>query len=64
MSRVIGLQEAASAGESYAQDAAEYGAQSAEYGGEATSGLPFNELPEFIEHHIADGSYIEFFGLI
>jgi len=70
MSRVIGLQEAPSAGESYAQDAAEYGAQtadygaqSAEYGAEGSGGLPFNELPEFIEHHIADGNYIEFFGL-
>jgi F-type H+-transporting ATPase subunit a len=56
MSRVIGLQD------SIAAPTAEYGAQ--EYGAEASGGgLPFDELPEFIEHHIADGSYIEVFGL-
>ncbi len=40
------------------------GAEAAEYGAEAaqSSGLPFNELPSFIEHHIADGAYIEAFG--
>mgnify|MGYP006295923569 CR=1 FL=1 len=49
-------------GAGYGTGGAEYGAQSAEYGGEASGGLPFEELPEFIEHHIADGTYIEFFG--
>jgi len=58
MSRVIGLQDTAG----YGQEAAEYGAETAEYGAEASGGLPFEELPQFIEGHIADGSYIEFFA--
>jgi len=60
MSREIGLLQDSP---EYAQEAAEYGAQGAEYGAEASGGLPFEELPEFIEHHIADGRYIEVFGL-
>lgn len=35
-----------------------------EHAGEAaeTGAMPFSELPDFIQGHIADGSYIEFFG--
>lgn len=52
MSRAIGLQDSAAAAGDATGSA-----------GQAPGGLPFDELPTFIEHHIADGSYIEVFGL-
>ena len=42
------------------QEAADH---SAEYGAEAAGGpMPISEVPSFIEGHIADGKYIEYFG--
>lgn len=43
--------------------AAQDHAQDAAAAGEGSHGLPFEELPGFIESHIADGKYIEVFGL-
>lgn len=40
-----------------AQEAAEHGAEAASHG------MPISEVPSMIEHHIADGGYIEIFGL-
>ncbi|MDT8369475.1 MAG: F0F1 ATP synthase subunit A [Longimicrobiales bacterium] len=52
MSRMIGLLQVA---EDHAQEAAQGGA-------EVSGGLSLEELPGFIEHHIADGRTIEAFG--
>ena len=61
MSRVIGLQDSTAA-QAAPYDSLAAGAQ--EYGADAAGGgLPFEELPQFIESHIADGKYIEIFGL-
>ncbi len=47
-----------------AQEAAEYGAQASEYASESGGTMPIAEVPAFIEGHIADGPYIEFFKKI
>lgn len=47
--------------EAYGAEEAAHGA--AEAASESSGAMPFEELPDFIQHHIADGGYIEFMGL-